>query len=95
MSVDNPMLDLVESYGADGKHLSGSFNFYPQRYTGMPLEAFQRAAARYRAHHLRSAAFITAPSGARFALAGLRGATAPSRCIATCPLGCRRAISRC
>ncbi len=62
MSVDNPMLDLVESYGADGKHLSGSFNFYPQRYTGMPLEAFQRAAARYRAHHLRSAAFITAPS---------------------------------
>lgn len=59
MSNDNPMLDLVEAYGADARRLSGSCNFYPQRYTGMPLDAFRRVAERYRAHHMRSAAFIT------------------------------------
>lgn len=59
MSNDNPMLDLVEAYGADAQRLSGSCNFYPQRYTGMPLDAFRSVAERYRSHHMRSAAFIT------------------------------------
>lgn len=59
MSNNNPMLDLAESYGADTTRLSGSCNFYPQRYTGMTLQAFLAVAERYRAHHLRSGVFIT------------------------------------
>lgn len=62
VSNDNPMLDLVLSYGADPNHLTGSCNFYPQRYTGMSAEAFASAARRYRSHHLRSAVFISSPS---------------------------------
>lgn len=59
MSNNNPMLDLVRSFGPDTKLLSGSCNFYPQRYTGMSLEGFRAAAQRYRENGLNTAVFIT------------------------------------
>lgn len=59
MSNNNAMLDMVYCYAPDPSRISGSCNFYPQRYTGMRLDDFVTVCQKYRQRHLPGAVFIT------------------------------------
>lgn len=59
MSNETKYLDLIDSYHPQKANLHGSHNFYPQRYTGLSLEAFKRCSKKFQEYHIHSAAFIT------------------------------------
>lgn len=59
MSNETNYLDLIHSYHPYRQALTGSHNFYPQRYTGLSLEAFKRCSQKFIKYHISSAAFLT------------------------------------
>lgn len=59
MSQDTHFIDTVLDYRPNLNRLQGSFNFYPQKYTGMILDDFISSAKRFKKYNLRTAAFVT------------------------------------
>lgn len=59
MSNDTHYFNLIRDYRPQYQNLSASFNFYPQRYTGLSLETFQRCSKHFENAHIPTAAFIT------------------------------------
>lgn len=59
MSQDTHFIDTVLDYRPSLSRLQGSFNFYPQKYTGMMLEDFIKSAERFKKYNLRTAAFVS------------------------------------
>ena len=59
MSNDTHYFNLIQDYRPQYQNLSASFNFYPQRYTGLSLETFQKCSRRFENAHIQTAAFIT------------------------------------
>lgn len=62
MSMESKYLDNVMSFHPNTNHLIACHNFYPQRYTGLSLDFFNATSLKVKNFHLRSAAFVTAPS---------------------------------
>lgn len=59
MSQDTHFIDTLMDYRPTLSKLQGSFNFYPQKYTGMMLEDFISSAKRFKKYNLRTAAFVS------------------------------------
>lgn len=59
MSRKTHELQRIMDYRPNGKQLCGSHNFYPQRYTGLPLSTFQECSIKFQQLGIASAAFIT------------------------------------
>ena len=59
MSNDTHYFNLIQDYLPQYQNLSASFNFYPQRYTGLSLETFQSCLRHFKNAHIQTAAFIT------------------------------------
>ena len=59
MSNDTHYFHLIQDYRPQYQNLSASFNFYPQRYTGLSLETFQSCSRHFENAHIQTAAFIT------------------------------------
>ncbi|QBO36034.1 DUF871 domain-containing protein [Periweissella cryptocerci] len=56
-------IDQIADYAPNRDNLLGSHNFYPQRYTGLGQAYFAETSQQYRNQHIRTAAFVNAPSG--------------------------------
>lgn len=56
-------IDQIMDYAPNRDNLLGSHNFYPQRYTGLGQAYFETTSQQYRDQHIRTAAFVNAPSG--------------------------------
>lgn len=63
MSRGTHYIDQIVDYVPNRDNLIGSHNFYPQRFTGLGRDYFANTSTQYRNHHLRTAAFVNAPSG--------------------------------
>lgn len=59
MSNDTHYFDLIQDYCPQYQNLSASFNFYPQRFTGLAVETLQKCSRRFMDAHIQTAAFIT------------------------------------
>lgn len=58
MSNNTHYLDLILDYQPQIQNISGSHNFYPQRFTGLSLDSFIKCSTRFKENHIHSAAFI-------------------------------------
>lgn len=58
MSQDSKYLDNVMSHHPNKKLLIACHNFYPQRFSGLSLDFFNKTSQRCRDYHLRTAAFV-------------------------------------
>ncbi|MDK2844277.1 MAG: uncharacterized protein PWP69_1069 [Enterococcus sp.] len=63
MSNDVKYLDNIVSYQPNLPFLYGCHNFYPQEGTGLPYDYFVKCSQRFKQYGLKTAAFITSPSG--------------------------------
>lgn len=52
-------LERILDFQPNRNQMCGSHNFYPQRYTGLPLSTFVECSKRFLNHHIPIAAFIT------------------------------------
>lgn len=64
VSRDTHELERILDYHPNIHRLCGSHNFYPQRYTGLPLRTFKSCTKRFLDHRLPVAAFITSQRAA-------------------------------
>ncbi len=62
MSQKTHYIDTIMDYKPNPNNLIGSHNFYPHRFTGLSREHFQYCTAQFQKYHLRTAAFVQAPS---------------------------------
>lgn len=58
MSVDTHAIDNIMDYQPNIYNLRGCHNFYPHKYTALPLDFFVKTSARFNAYKLRTAAFV-------------------------------------
>ncbi|MDR2660489.1 MAG: MupG family TIM beta-alpha barrel fold protein [Lactobacillaceae bacterium] len=56
-------IDLIMDYAPNVDQLIGSHNFYPQKYTGLGRTYFQETSQKYNSYHLKTSAFVNAPTG--------------------------------
>jgi hypothetical protein len=63
MSGGTNYIDNVMSNRPNRDYLTASHNFYPQRYSGLSQEHFERTTAQFNQYRLHTAAFITAENG--------------------------------
>lgn len=63
MSSGTKYIDNVMSNRPDRDYLTASHNFYPQRYSGLSQEHFEKTTAQFNQYRLHTAAFITAENG--------------------------------
>jgi len=63
MSSGTKYIDTVMSYLPDRENLLASQNFYPQRYSGLSQEHFEKTTDQYNQYRLNTAAFITSQVG--------------------------------
>lgn len=63
MSNENHYLDRIFDYNPNRSNLVGCHNFFPQAYTGLTTEYFIHCSKRFLEKNLKTAAFVTAPSG--------------------------------
>lgn len=63
MSQYNHHLEKIMDYHPNTNHLTGSHNFFPQRFTGLPLHHFIKCNQHFKQYHLQTAAFIHSQSG--------------------------------
>ncbi|MEE3928302.1 MupG family TIM beta-alpha barrel fold protein [Mycoplasmopsis ciconiae] len=59
ISNDNKYLDNIISYHPKKDFLIASHNFYPQKYTGLSLEFFNKITLKFKQNHIKTAAFVT------------------------------------
>ncbi len=62
MSQKTHYLDTIMDYKPNPNNLIGSHNFYPHRYTGLARKHFIECTSDFQKYHLRTAAFVNAPS---------------------------------
>ncbi len=62
MSQKTHYIDTIMDYKPNPNNLIGSHNFYPHRFTGLSREHFKYCTAQFQKYHLRTAAFVQAPS---------------------------------
>lgn len=62
MSNDIDYLNNILSHQPSKHHIIGCHNFYPQKYTGLPYDYFVKCSKRFKAHGIRTAAFVSSPS---------------------------------
>lgn len=62
MSNHTHYLQRILDQEPDVEHLTGSHNFYPQRYTGLSVSRFLTCCQIFHEHHIHSAAFLTSPA---------------------------------
>ncbi|MGL4677463.1 MAG: DUF871 domain-containing protein [Brevinema sp.] len=62
MSQRTHYLNTIMDYKPNPNNLIGSHNFYPHQFTGLSREHFEYCTAQFRQYHLRTAAFVNAPS---------------------------------
>ncbi len=62
MSQKTHYLDTIMDYKPNVNNLIGSHNFYPHRFTGLSREHFEYCTNQFKKYHLRTAAFVKAPS---------------------------------
>lgn len=58
MSVDTHAIDNIMDYQPNIYNLRGCHNFYPHKYTALPLDFFQKTSKKFNAYKLRTAAFV-------------------------------------
>ena len=58
MSNATKYLDNIMAYKPNVENLIGSHNFYPHRYTGLSYEHFIKCSENFKAHGIRTAAFV-------------------------------------
>lgn len=63
MSNGTKYIDNVMSNEPDRDYLTASHNFYPQRYSALSQEHFEKTTAQFNRYRLHTAAFITAENG--------------------------------
>ncbi|QIW62484.1 DUF871 domain-containing protein [Mycoplasmopsis gallinacea] len=59
ISNDNSYLENILAYLPNLDNLIASHNFYPQKYTGLSFEFFERITKKFKAHNIRTAAFVS------------------------------------
>lgn len=65
-SLNNAYLDNVVSHYPNRTTLCTCHNFYPQRYSGLSLDLFNKTTNQMRKQHLRTAAFISSQTENRY-----------------------------
>ncbi|WP_291649442.1 MupG family TIM beta-alpha barrel fold protein [Clostridium sp.] len=63
MSNYNHYLNQILDYNPNKENLIASHNFYPQRYTGLSNEHFEKCSRRFKENNIRTAAFVTSQVG--------------------------------
>lgn len=63
MSGGTDYIDNLMSNRPNRDYLTASHNFYPQRYSGLSQEHFERMTAKFNQYRLQTAAFVTAENG--------------------------------
>lgn len=59
MSEVSHQLDRICDFNPNRRQLSGSHNFFPQKYTGLSKEQFKESSLKFRAKNLNTTAFVT------------------------------------
>lgn len=59
MSNNTHYIDTIMDYMPKRENLIACHNFYPHRYSGLNLEHFEKCTERFKAHGIRTAAFVT------------------------------------
>lgn len=62
MSAGLEYIDRIMSFSPNKKQLSASYNFYPQRQTGMLVEHTKEITKKYHTHHLPTTLFVSSKS---------------------------------
>jgi hypothetical protein len=62
LSAGTHYIDQILDNIPNRDNLIACHNFYPQRWTGLSREHFYATSSQYRAHNIRTAAFVSAPS---------------------------------
>ncbi|WP_027108012.1 DUF871 domain-containing protein [Lacticigenium naphthae] len=63
MSSGTNYIDQVMSFHPNIELLTASHNFYPQRYSGLAQDHFERTTQQFNQHRLHTAAFVTSQEG--------------------------------
>lgn len=63
MSNDDHYLERIFDYNPKRDNLVGCHNFFPQAYTGLEVDYFVTCSKRFLEKNLKSAAFVTSPTG--------------------------------
>lgn len=58
MSVDTHAIDNIMDYQPNIYNLRACHNFYPHKYTALPLDFFKKTSEKFNAYKLRTAAFV-------------------------------------
>lgn len=63
MSIGTSYIDNIMSFSPNRANLLGSHNFYPMRYSGLDEDFFLFCCKQFKAHTIRTAAFVTSQHG--------------------------------
>lgn len=63
ISTSATFINDVSNYKPNKDNLIGCHNFYPQQYTGLSFNHFQKTSESYKQHQLTTAAFVTSQHG--------------------------------
>lgn len=63
MSSGTKYIENIMSYMPNKNNIIGCHNFYPHRYTGLSRKHFMETSSIFKKHGLRTAAFVSSPSG--------------------------------
>lgn len=66
MSNDTKYIDTIMDYMPNRYNLIGCHNFYPHKYTGLPLDYFEKCTYNFKKYGLNTAAFITSQNSSAF-----------------------------
>ncbi len=59
MSMDTHTIDTIMDYYPNRYNLIGCHNFYPHKYSGLPLDFFKKVNKKFHSYKLRTAAFVS------------------------------------